>query len=128
MAAGCAAQKHPVAETTLTGGAENPPADKDGSGTAQVVLYPEQGRVCFGITVKNIRVPATAAHIHQGAPKVNGRIVVALTPPGIDENSAGCVTGVSRNLIEAIISNPGAYYVNVHNKVFPNGAVRGQLH
>ena len=129
LAAGCAAQEHPVAEATLTGGAEVPgPGDPDGTGTAHVVLYPDQGRVCFGITVNNITVPATLAHIHQGPRGIAGPVVVQFTPPGADSNSAGCVTGVPRNLIQAIISNPSAYYVNVHNATFPSGAVRGQLH
>ena len=129
LAAGCAAQEHPVAETTLTGAAEVPgPGDSNGTGTAHVVLYPDQGRVCFGITVNDITVPATAAHIHQGPSGVAGGIVVTLTPPGADSNSAGCVPGVPRNLIQAIISNPAAYYVNVHNDDFSAGAVRGQLH
>ena len=79
LAAGCAAQEQPVAEATLTGGAEGPgPGDPDGTGTAHVVLYPGQGRVCFGITVNNITVPATLAHIHQRSGRrgrAGGRVV-----------------------------------------------------
>ena len=128
LAAGCATQRS-VAETQLIGTAERPgPGDPNGGGAAQLVLYRDQGKICFGITVNNITVPATAAHIHRGPFNVAGPVVVALTPPGPDANSAGCATGVNHNLIQAIINNPAAYYVNVHNANYPNGAVRGQLH
>jgi hypothetical protein len=30
-------------------------------------------------------------------------------------------------MIDAVESNPNAYYVNVHNAKYPNGVVRGQL-
>ena len=30
-------------------------------------------------------------------------------------------------IANAIKANPGAYYVNIHNGAFPNGAIRGQL-
>ena len=119
LAAGCAAQEHPVAEATLTGGAEVPgPGDPDGTGTAHVVLYPDQGRSVSGSpsTTSPFRHPRPHP---PGASGIAGPVVVQL-PPGADSNSAGCVTGVPRNLIQAIISNPSAYYVNVHN-AYPAG-------
>jgi CHRD domain len=112
--------------TTLTGAAEVPgPGDPDGSGTAMLELNPGTGQVCFELTVTGI-APATAAHIHVAPVGVAGPVVVPLTPP-TSGSSSGCVSDVNRDLIKAIIQNPEAYYVNVHNADFPAGALRGQL-
>jgi hypothetical protein len=112
--------------TTLTGAAEVPgPGDPDGSGTAALRLNPGQQEVCFELTVSGI-APATAAHIHVGPAGVAGPVVVPLAAP-TSGTSSGCVTGVDPELIKAIIQNPQAYYVNVHNAEFPAGALRGQL-
>lgn len=114
--------------TELTGAVEVPgPGDPDGSGMAKITLDPSQGRVCFLITVSNIALPATGAHIHQAPVGEAGPVVVPLTPPGEGGSSAGCVSDVDRNLIQNIIQNPEQYYVNVHNAEFPDGAARGQL-
>lgn len=110
---------------TLTGAEEVPPADPDGSGTAIITLNHGQGQVCWELTASNI-APATAAHIHVAPVGVNGPVVVPLSPP-TSGSSSGCVDGVNQDLIKAIIQNPEAYYVNVHNAEFPGGAIRGQL-
>jgi hypothetical protein len=34
---------------------------------------------------------------------------------------------ISSSLSEALREHPGRYYINVHNKPFPDGAIRGQL-
>ena len=113
---------------TLTGAAEVPgPGDPDGSGTAVLRLNPGQGEVCFDITVSNITLPATGAHIHVGTATEFGPVVVGLTPPGTNGSSSGCVSA-DRDLIKAIIQNPENYYVNVHTlPLYAAGAVRGQL-
>lgn len=115
--------------TSLTGAAEVPgPGDPDGTGTATVWLNHGQGRVCFEITVSNITLPATLAHIHVGTVTQSGPPVVTLIPPDASGTSSGCVEGVSRELIKDIIQNPEGYYVNVHTLPdFGPGAVRGQL-
>src|SRR6266496_4983677 len=113
--------------TTLTGAAEVPPGDPDGSGTATITLNYGQGQVCWEITVSGITLPATAAHIHVAPAGVAGPVVVPLSPPDASGSSSGCVSGVDPDLIKAIIQNPEQYYVNVHNADFPAGAVRGQL-
>jgi len=109
----------------LTGPAEVPTGDPDGSGSAFVTLNQGQGEVCFELQVLDI-APATAAHIHVAPAGVAGPVVVPLVPPTTGFSS-GCVADVDPDLIKAIRQNPSAYYVNVHNATFPGGAVRGQL-
>ena len=111
----------------LNGPSEVPPGDPDGSGVAHVTLNQGQGRVCFEISVSNILLPATAAHIHVAPAGVAGPIVVPFTPPDASGTSSGCTENVDPDLIKAIRQHPENYYVNVHNVQFPAGAVRGQL-
>jgi hypothetical protein len=112
--------------TTLTGRAEvnaqgvPNQGDPDGVGTATLRINPGQGEVCWTITVSGVE-PITAAHIHLGPPTAPGPVVVPLNP-----YTGGC-TDVDRALALAIIQDPGAYYVNVHNIPYPAGALRGQL-
>jgi hypothetical protein len=112
----------------MTGAQEVPgPGDSDGSGFARVWLNQGQGTVCWFISVEDITLPATAAHIHPGAAGVAGPPIVNLGAPGADGTSEGCTQGVSRDLIKDIRQNPENYYVNVHTSDFGPGAVRGQL-
>jgi CHRD domain len=111
--------------TMLTGAAEVPgPGDTDGTGTADIKVNPGQTEICYSLTVSGID-PATAAHIHRGAATVAGPVVVPLAAPASGA-SKGCAT-VTRELATEIIKDPEAFYVNVHNRAFPQGAVRGQL-
>ena len=112
---------------TLSGAAEVPgPADTDGSGTAVLTFNPGQKMICWQITVSDITLPATAAHIHKGKAGVAGPVFVPLSPPDASGKSSGC-TSVSRADIKAIMHHVADYYVNVHTTDFPAGAVRGQL-
>jgi hypothetical protein len=97
-----------------------------GTGTARLQLNPAQQTVCSVIHVAGIELPATAAHIHQGAAGIIGPIVVHLPAPNAQGVSTGC-THAPRSLIVAIMQHPADYYVNVHNTPYPEGAVRGQL-
>jgi hypothetical protein len=111
--------------TILTGANEVPgPGDPDGVGSALITLNPGLGTVCWELSVSGI-APATAAHIHVGDTDVAGPVVVALSPPTTG-TSNGCASA-DRDLIKAILQNPNAYYINVHNAEFPAGALRGQL-
>jgi hypothetical protein len=116
-----------AAETTLTadlaGSAET---DEDGAGTASVVLDPDAGTACWTFTVENID-PVTVSHIHEGAEGTDGGVVVDLDLEGFDGSSEGCNDAADADTLQAIIDNPGGYYVNVHNEAFPGGAIRGQL-
>lgn len=123
LASSVAAEGRPLS-TTLTGAAEVPPADPDGTGTANITLNQGQGEVCFDLTVANI-APPTRSHIHNAPAGTNGPIVV----PFFEANNvtlSGCVSA-DPDLIKDIRQNPENYYVNVHNAEFPGGAIRGQL-
>lgn len=110
---------------TLSGAAEIPgPGDADGTGTIEARVNPGQGEFCYTLTASGIAA-ATMAHIHTGAAGVSGPVAIALTAPS-GGSSSGCVT-IDKTLAQAIVSNPGGYYANVHNAEFPGGAVRGQL-
>src|SRR5438128_6998591 len=82
--------------TTLSGANEVPgPGDPDGSGTAHLTLNSGSGEVCFQITVSNIALPATGAHIHEAPVGSAGPIVVVLVPPDESGSSSGCVSADS---------------------------------
>ncbi|MDQ3710324.1 MAG: CHRD domain-containing protein, partial [Actinomycetota bacterium] len=102
--------------------------DPDGTGTAHVELTIDPPEVCATLSVRNIGLPATGAHIHEGTATQNGPVVISLPVPGEDGRAEGCVTqDVSSELLAEIAADPAGYYVNVHNATFPAGAVRGQL-
>lgn len=104
----------------LTGAAEVPPGDADGTGFAVITI--DGTTLRYTVWTQNI-APATASHIHIGGPSVAGNIVVPF-----DHNTLflGSTT-ITAELASQINANPSGYYVNVHNAEFPGGAVRGQL-
>jgi Fe2+ transport system protein FeoA len=102
------------------------PGDPDGSGTAMFKVY--KTKLCYKLSVMGIK-PATEAHIHQGAKGQTGPIVVPTDQTSFNlprPTSSGCEP-IPSSLSTAIRQNPSNYYVNVHNKPYPEGAIRGQL-
>lgn len=101
--------------------------DPDGRGDARLTINVGQGEVCWEIAVRDIALPATAAHIHEAPVGVRGPVVVGLSAPGADGATSGCASGVNRELLRRLLTDPSAFYVNVHTTDFPAGAVRGQM-
>jgi hypothetical protein len=108
----------------MTGGQEVPPGSPTASGTFGFQIIPNSEEVCFSLTWKGLDTP-TMAHIHKGPPGMAGPVVIVLygTPP---VGHSGCRTAKA-SLIDAIQKHPAGYYVNVHTKKYPDGAIRGQL-
>ncbi len=114
-----------VLRAQLTGEQEVPgPGDPNGFGRATIILIPPD-TICYTLTARRI-APATAAHIHFGPPGEAGPVVVTLEPPTFGA-SGGC-TSADPEVVANIAANPSDYYVNVHNRPYPLGAIRGQLH
>ena len=102
------------------------PGDPDGHGHAVVKEY--KARVCYKLSVRGIK-PATMAHIHKGPKGVAGPIVVPTDGSSLKlprPTSSGC-EAIPSALSKKLRQNPSNYYVNVHNKPYPDGAIRGQL-
>jgi CHRD domain len=99
--------------------------DANGKGSFSAII--DGRKLCYGITVANIGDPL-AAHIHKGARTSNGDVIVPLKQPkaGDPGASSQCVN-VPDSFRDDFSANPRQFYVNVHNRKFPNGAIRGQV-
>lgn len=121
---------HHELRAKLSGAAEVPgPGDPDGKGQARITLMMvgmDQHQLCWEIKVKDITLPATAAHIHSGVAGVAGPVVVPLSPPDANGYSSGC-TFITHELAMDLHMHPEKYYVNDHTIDYPAGALRGQL-
>ncbi len=94
--------------------------DPDGIGTATITLNHGQGTICWEITVSNITLPASAAHIHLSAGDCPWSCCSTTSAPDASGFASGC-TSADRDLIKDIIQHPEKYYVNVHNADYPAG-------
>ncbi len=111
-----------VFTATLDGASEPAGGDPKASGTFRASVETSTGDVCYTLITKNL-APAMAAHVHEGAAGANGSPVINIDVTGDDEYCLAAQT----ELLQAMAANPGNYYVNVHTKDFPAGAIRGQL-
>lgn len=123
-------------KATLTGDQEVPgPGDPNGRGRLEFKIH--DNTLCYRLQVKRINTP-TAAHIHFGKKGEAGPIAVTLkTPPkrgwvedcitARDQKANNSERRLARWELKGIKEDPRLFYVNVHNKKFPDGAVRGQL-
>jgi CHRD domain len=80
-------------------------------------------------------VSITGLHIHVGAkgtaPPNNIVVssnIASFTDADGQGNITAVVTGTAPATLQAIVDNPRNYYVNLHTSVYPNGAMREQMH
>ncbi|MGP3923617.1 CHRD domain-containing protein [Streptomyces sp. 8N616] len=105
------------------------PAVNDPDGKAVALVRVKGDRVTFALQWKGIGAP-TLGHIHEGKAGANGGVKVTLfgtAMPDTVHSAAGQVAVTDAALAERIRTNPAGFYVNLHSKEFPGGAVRGQL-
>lgn len=113
-------------ETNLSGTEVVPsPGDPDGTGTAELILFPGREKFCYRLNVSNIG-NVTAAHLHKGGAGENGPVVRNLIPPK-DGYSRECVKRYGKSAVRQIANNLSNYYVDIHTTEYPDGAVRGQF-
>jgi CHRD domain/Protein of unknown function (DUF3455) len=99
------------------------------AGQALELIGIDGNRLTYSVSWRGLGTP-TEAHIHAAARGVDGPVVVPLftTPPSTDGFASGTVTVADPSVLDAMRSNPGGFYADLHTDDFPNGAVRGQLH
>ena len=118
-----------TAYTVLKAGNEVPPSGSKAFGAAAVRV--EGTTVSFAVTIVNpARETFFAGHIHSGVAGVNGPVVVTLfAGPDTDRKFIVQAPRIEVDAATAagICADVDAFYVNFHTRVFPGGAIRGQL-
>lgn len=105
----------------MDGAQEAPgPGDPDGTGTALLTIDSDALTIDWHITVDDIDLPLTGAHIHEAPAGMPGPIVV-------DFSAQLTGAGLYDPDLADVLADPSGFYVNVHNEPFPDGAVRGQI-
>jgi hypothetical protein len=122
--AGTAAAATVKFSSTLTAAAEVPSSTSTGSGAAIVSLDTATHEITYDVTFSGFASAVTAAHIH--GPAEAGKNAGVVVPLGNDPISP--IHGTAKLTAEQEQQlTAGLYYVNVHSKNNPGGAVRGQL-
>lgn len=107
----------------LTGAQEAPSnaSTATGSGTASVDMA---SRVLTA-AVATTGIVGTSAHIHNGAPGINGPIVFPLAETSVGSGRWTATVALTVEQLNLLLS--GNYYFNVHSVAFPSGEIRGQI-
>jgi CHRD domain-containing protein len=101
-------------------------SEPNATGTAVLRFRQDAGMACYRLHVANVTLPTVGAHIHRGAAGGNGPVVIPFNAPGAAGDASGCASADAA-LVNDILANPAGYYVNVHTKEHPAGAIRAQL-
>lgn len=75
-------------------------------------------------TFTGMLAPQTAAHIHRGAPGVNGPVVIG-APTFQLGSPIHYTTTINAGLLNDLVA--GNLYLNIHSEAFRGGEIRGQL-
>jgi len=109
---------------TLTAASEVPPTTSTGSGEATATLDTATHELTYDVTFTGLPGPATAAHFH--GPAAAGKNAGVLVPLG--SNPTSPIHGTAKLTPEQEQQlTAGEWYVNVHTKENPSGAIRGQV-
>ena len=115
----------------LRGENERPtPTGSGAFGSAFVTIDTSTNTLTWDVN-SNVQSP-TLAHIHKGTSDVAGGVLVTFAGSSAaftNGRTTGSVSvaGLSAADLSGLLTNPSAYYVNVHSTQFGGGEIRGQL-
>lgn len=124
VTAGCATSMgmKQGANVYLDGKNEIPPVNTAAKGSGTIVVLSDKS-VSGSVTTSGVE--GKAAHIHEGAPGVNGPVSVGLTKTA--DNTWSVPAGARLTDAQYASYLAGNLYVNVHSAANPGGEIRGQL-
>lgn len=106
----------------LNGAQEVPPTSSTGTGTATLLLSPDEKTARVSLNFAGISGSQTDAHIH--GPAAAGSTASALFPLPLGQLNDFEITLTPTQVQD--LKN-GLFYINVHSTAFPNGDIRGQF-
>lgn len=122
-AAPAAQAEEKVLTAAMTAAEETPPGPEGATGAATVTIDMAKNTLCYDVSWSEEVGEPSAGHIHKGQKGLAGPAVVNLQLP---DKPKDCLQ-VENGVLKDIVADPGGHYVNVHNNMYPGGAVRGQL-
>jgi len=107
---------------TLTGAQETPPNNSNGTGSATLLLSPDEKTARVSLTFASLSSAQTDAHIH-------GPAAPGISTPPVFPLPLGQLSDFAITLTAAQVQDlkNGLFYVNVHSSNFPAGEIRGQF-
>jgi uncharacterized repeat protein (TIGR01451 family) len=107
---------------TLNEAQQVPPTNSTATGTAVLVLSPDEKTARLSLNFSTLSSVETDAHIHGPAPVgANAGVFFPLPLGQISDFNINLTPTQAQNLKDGLL------YVNVHSATFPNGEIRGQF-
>ena len=100
------------------------PGAPNAVGVANLFVDVGRGLLCYRMGYDGINRP-DGAHVHAGGPGQNGRPVIDLHPEM--NGDEGCV-GADPTALQNLRDHPEAFYLQLHTRENPDGAMRGQIY
>jgi hypothetical protein len=107
----------------------SPHGEGDAGGAVTVCLDPSSNAVAYNFTALTLADKPTKSQIRHGTA---GASVVTFAAPGLIDPNVGEVewndsTPSTASIVSQLAKTPRGFYVTVHTRAYPNGALRGRL-
>ena len=100
--------------------------DPDASASIGLDVDTQALQLCASFGRLNGLGAPTEVHLHTGGAGINGPVAAVFGLPPMEGGFLPCVD-VASELIDGILANPKAHYIDLHTAEYPDGAVRNQL-